>query len=114
MLKILVSSASPPLETAVDLLIVTCGDREPAADPVIAAADHVLGGALHQAISDERFAGKPPDNLEDIAKQPVIPKPVPLQLGTDAGYHRGALPSDCGRLAGSDRRWLADRQRRSH
>jgi leucyl aminopeptidase len=58
MLKIQVSS-SPPLDAAVDLLLLTCAEREANEDALVAAADRALDGALRQAIADERFAGKP-------------------------------------------------------
>src|SRR5450432_855745 len=58
MLELLVSS-SLPLEAAVDLLVLTTGERELAEDRLVAAADAALGGALRRAMTDERFTGKP-------------------------------------------------------
>jgi leucyl aminopeptidase len=58
MLELLVSS-SLPLETSVDLLVLTTDEREPTEDALVAAADGALGGALRQAMTDERFTGKP-------------------------------------------------------
>jgi leucyl aminopeptidase len=57
MLKLLVSSSSP-LEASVDLLVITCAERELAEDALVTATDRALGGALRQAIADERFTGK--------------------------------------------------------
>jgi leucyl aminopeptidase len=57
MLKVQVSTSNP-LEAAVDLLVLSCPEREQEGDPLIAAADRALGGALRQAIADERFTGK--------------------------------------------------------
>ncbi|HEY2728973.1 MAG TPA: leucyl aminopeptidase [Polyangia bacterium] len=55
--KLLVSS-SDPLAAVVDLLVVTCAERDSAEDPLVAALDRPLAGALRQAIADERFVGK--------------------------------------------------------
>src|SRR6478609_2666679 len=55
--KVQVSSSSP-LEAAVDLLVLTCTERDQATDSLVAAVDTALGGALRQAIADERFTGK--------------------------------------------------------
>jgi leucyl aminopeptidase len=57
MLKLLASSSNP-LEAAVDLLVVSCAESELDSDPVVTAADRALGGALRQAIADERFTAK--------------------------------------------------------
>jgi leucyl aminopeptidase len=51
-------SPANPLEVSVDLLVLTCPEREQDSEPAIAAADRALGGALRQAIADERFTGK--------------------------------------------------------
>jgi leucyl aminopeptidase len=51
-------SSSSPLEAAVDLLVFTSPERETAPDPLVTAIDAALGGALRQAIADERFTGK--------------------------------------------------------
>jgi leucyl aminopeptidase len=48
-------SSSPPLQASVDLLIVATFDDRLAEDPFVRAADEALGGALRQAIADERF-----------------------------------------------------------
>jgi leucyl aminopeptidase len=58
MLKLQVSSSNP-LEVPVDLLVLTCAEREQDSDALVSAADRALGGALRQAITDERFSGKP-------------------------------------------------------
>jgi leucyl aminopeptidase len=57
MLKLQVSSSNP-LEVAVDLLVLTCGERELGEDALVTAADRALGGALRQAVADERFGAK--------------------------------------------------------
>ena len=59
MLKLQVSSSnSNPLEVSVDLLVLSCAEREQDTDALVAAADRALGGALRQALADERFTGK--------------------------------------------------------
>jgi leucyl aminopeptidase len=62
MLKLQLSSSNP-LEAVVDLLVLTVPENEQDSDPVVLAADRVLGGALRQTISDERFAGKESQTL---------------------------------------------------
>jgi leucyl aminopeptidase len=57
MLNLQVSSSNP-FEAAVDLLVITCPENQQDADPVLLAADRSLGGALRQAIADERFTAK--------------------------------------------------------
>jgi leucyl aminopeptidase len=57
MLKLQVSSSNP-LEVAVDVLVLSCGERELDADPLVGGADRALGGALRQAVADERFSAK--------------------------------------------------------
>jgi leucyl aminopeptidase len=57
MLKLQVSSSNP-LEVAVDLLVLGYGERESAGEELVTAADRALGGALRQAMADERFTGK--------------------------------------------------------
>jgi leucyl aminopeptidase len=54
--QVLIASTAP-LETAVDLLILPCGE-DVLADPVCAAADTALGGAIAAAAAAERFQGK--------------------------------------------------------
>jgi leucyl aminopeptidase len=55
--QVLIAS-TPPLEAAVDLLILPCGD-DLQADPACAAVDAALGGAVAAAATAERFQGKP-------------------------------------------------------
>jgi leucyl aminopeptidase len=64
MLELIVSS-SGPLDAAVDLLVLACLEDRLAEDPLVRAADADpgLGGALRQAIADERFRGKPGQTL---------------------------------------------------
>jgi leucyl aminopeptidase len=57
MLNLQVSSSNP-LEVAVDLLVLSCTERELDGDALVAGADRALGGALRQAIADERFKAK--------------------------------------------------------
>jgi leucyl aminopeptidase len=52
-------SSSDPLTAAVDLLALPCAEGDAAENPLVAAADRALGGAVRQAIVDERFRGKP-------------------------------------------------------
>jgi leucyl aminopeptidase len=52
-------SSSDPLAAAVDLLALPCAEGDAAENPLVAAADRALGGAVRQAIVDERFRGKP-------------------------------------------------------
>jgi leucyl aminopeptidase len=54
----LLIATTAPLEAAVDLLILPCGD-DVQSDPVCAAADAALGGILASAAAAERFQGKP-------------------------------------------------------
>lgn len=57
-MDILLSNAQPSaLKT--DLLVLACADDTPAQDELVLALDALLGGSLRQAISDERFQGKP-------------------------------------------------------
>jgi leucyl aminopeptidase len=51
-------ATTEPLAAAVDLLVVACLEDQVPADPVVAAADAALGGALRPALADERFTGK--------------------------------------------------------
>jgi leucyl aminopeptidase len=52
-------SSSDPLAAPVDLLALPCAEGDAAENPLVAAADRALGGAVRQAIADERFRGKP-------------------------------------------------------
>jgi leucyl aminopeptidase len=51
-------SSSNPFEIAVDLLVVPSGEGEKDSAELVVAADRALGGALRQAMADERFTGK--------------------------------------------------------
>ncbi|HVX97677.1 MAG TPA: leucyl aminopeptidase [Polyangia bacterium] len=55
--KVQVSSSSP-LEVSVDLLVLTCSEGDQATDSLVTAVDGALGGALRQAIAEEKFTGK--------------------------------------------------------
>jgi leucyl aminopeptidase len=52
-------TTSDPLRLSADLLAITCAEDRLAEDPLVRAIDVALGGALRQAITDERFRGKP-------------------------------------------------------
>jgi leucyl aminopeptidase len=51
-------SEANPLESTVDLLVLLCAEDHLAEDALIHGADAALGGALRQAIADERFKAK--------------------------------------------------------
>jgi leucyl aminopeptidase len=72
MLEIHVSSAGP-LHAALDFLAIPCAEERLSEDPVIEAADQALGGALRQAIADERFRAKAGQTLvlPTLGKLPV-------------------------------------------
>ena len=57
MLKLQVSSSNP-FEVPVDLLVIGCAEGDRTGGELVTAADRALGGALAQAMTDERFKGK--------------------------------------------------------
>ncbi len=62
MLQLQVSS-SDPLEATIDLLVISCPEGDAAEETLVAIADRALGGAVRQAIADERFRGKTGQSL---------------------------------------------------
>jgi leucyl aminopeptidase len=97
MLQLLVST-SLPLEASVDLLVLTLTstERELTEDALVAAADRALGGALRQAMADERFTGKP-DQILSLHTLGRLPAKRLALLGRGAGL---LAPRDLQALGG--------------
>jgi leucyl aminopeptidase len=77
-------SSSDPLAAAVDLLALPCAEGDASENPLVAAADRALDGAVRQAIVDEHFRGKPGQVLTLHTLGRIPAKRLAL-VGRDAG-----------------------------
>jgi leucyl aminopeptidase len=86
-----------PLEQAVDLLLIGCGERDLEGPGIVGRADARLDGLLRRAAAEERFAGKPGQSLLAHTHGAVPARRVALiGLGASADDDPRALRSAAG------------------
>ncbi|HVU51629.1 MAG TPA: leucyl aminopeptidase [Polyangia bacterium] len=95
MLKFQVSSSNP-LEVVVDLLVLGCAEGQKDGAEFVTAADRALGGALRQAMADERFTGKAGQilSLHTLGRLPA------KRLALVGRGNEGSAPRDLRALGG--------------
>ena len=104
MLELAVANGDP-LEQAVDLLLIGCGERDLEGPGIAGRADAKLDGLLHRAAAEERFAGKPGQSLLVHTHGALPARRIALiGLGASAADDTRALRSAAGgavRIAGA-------------
>jgi leucyl aminopeptidase len=94
-----------PLDQAVDLLLIACGERDLEGQGTAGRADARLDGLLRRAAAEERFAGKPGQSLLAHTHGGLPARRVALVgLGASAGDDPRALRTAAGsavRIAGA-------------
>ena len=94
-----------PLDQAVDLLLIGCGERDLDGQGIVGRADARLDGLLRRAAGEERFAGKPGQSLLAHTHGALPARRLALVgLGASAADDPRALRSAAGsavRIAGA-------------
>ncbi|HET6281346.1 MAG TPA: M17 family peptidase N-terminal domain-containing protein, partial [Polyangia bacterium] len=93
-------SATPPLQSTLDVLAVVCHEDTLPEDPTITAADTALGGHLRRAMADERFRAKAGQSLSLHTQGRLGPGRLLLVgCGPRANFRLSDLRPAAGRVA---------------